>query len=102
MTASPSSSTRNCVVVPSVEGPGGPLSEASTPPFSSKGKGVIPKKIRAALGLKVGAQFVGGADRDFVIFKVLDPASLRGFSSLVGAFWQAAKRAGLRPADIDK
>jgi AbrB family looped-hinge helix DNA binding protein len=78
------------------------MSEAATTTLSSKGQVVIPEEIRARLGLKAGAQFVVVADRDVVIFKVLDPPALGEFASLVARARQAAKRAGLRRADIDK
>jgi AbrB family looped-hinge helix DNA binding protein len=78
------------------------MSEAATTTLSSKGQVVIPEEIRVRLGLRAGAQFVVVADRDVVIFKVLDPPALSEFTSLVGRARQAAKRAGLRPADIVK
>ena len=78
------------------------MSEAATTTLSSKGQVVIPEEIRVRLGLKVGAQFVVVADRDVVIFKVLDPPALSEFTSLVAQARQAAKRAGLRPADVAK
>lgn len=78
------------------------MNEAATTTLSSKGQVVIPEEIRARLGLKAGAQFVVVADRDVVIFKVLDPPALGEFTSLVARARQAAKRAGLRPADVAK
>lgn len=78
------------------------MSEAATTTLSSKGQVVIPEEIRARLGLKAGAQFVVVADRDVVIFKVLDPPALGEFTSLVARARHAAKRGGLRPADIAK
>ena len=68
--------------------------------MSSKGQVVIPEAIRSRLGLKAGAQFVVVADRDVVIFKVLDPPALGEFETLVGRARQAAKRSGLRQADV--
>jgi len=73
---------------------------AAATTLSSKGQVVIPKEIRQRLGLKVGTQFVVVADRDVVIFKVLDPPALGEFTTLVARARQAAKRSGLRPADI--
>lgn len=78
------------------------MSEAATTTLSSKGQVVIPEEIRARLGLRVGVQFVVVADRDVVILKVLDPPALGEFTSLVGRARQAAKRAGLRRADVAK
>jgi AbrB family looped-hinge helix DNA binding protein len=76
--------------------------EAATTTLSSKGQVVIPEEIRVRLGLKAGAQFVVVADRDVVIFKVLDPPALGEFTALVARARQAAKRAGLRPNDVAK
>lgn len=76
------------------------MTAAATTTLSSKGQVVIPEEIRERLGLKVGAQFVVIADRDVVIFKVLDPPALGEFTALVARARQAAKRSGLRPADI--
>jgi len=78
------------------------MSEAATTTLSSKGQVVIPEEIRERLGLKAGAQFVVVADRDVVIFKVLDPPALGKFTSLVARARQAAKRTGLRQADVEK
>jgi hypothetical protein len=52
------------------------------------------------LGLKAGAQFVVVADRDVVIFKVLDPPALNEFATLVARARQAARRSDMRQADI--
>ena len=76
------------------------MSAAATTTLSSKGQVVIPEEIRERLGLKAGAQFVVVADRDVVIFKVLDPPALREFAPLMARARQAARRAGLRQADI--
>jgi AbrB family looped-hinge helix DNA binding protein len=78
------------------------MSEAATTTLSSKGQVVIPEEIRVRLGLRAGTQFVVVADRDVVIFKVLDPPALSEFASLVARARQVAKRAGLRPADVVK
>ena len=56
---------------------------AATTTLSSKGQVVIPEQIRERLGLKAGAQFVVLAERDVVIFKVLDPPTLSEFAPLV-------------------
>lgn len=76
------------------------MSAAATTTLSSKGQVVIPEEIRERLGLKAGAQFVVVADRDVVIFKVLDPPALREFAPLLAKARQAAKRSGLRQADV--
>ena len=76
------------------------MSDAATTTLSSKGQVVIPEEIRARLGLKAGAQFVVVGDRDVVVFKVLEPPALRDFEALVGKARRAAKRTGLRPAEV--
>lgn len=78
------------------------MGDAATTTLSSKGQVVIPEEIRARLGLKTGAQFVVVADRDVVIFKVLDPPSLTEFARLADHARRVAKRSGLRQADIAK
>ena len=76
------------------------MSTAATTTLSSKGQVVIPEEIRTRLGLEPGAQFVVIADRDAVIFKLLEPPSLKEFSALIGRARQVAKRTGLTQADI--
>ena len=76
------------------------MSDAATTTLSSKGQVVIPEEIRARLGLKAGAQFVVVGDRDVVVFKVLEPPALRDFEALAGKARRAAKRTGLRPAEV--
>jgi len=78
------------------------MSEAATTTLSSKGQVVIPEEIRSRLGLKPGVQFVVIADRDVVIFKVLEPPALSEFNTLVDKARKAAKRAGMKPTDIEK
>lgn len=76
------------------------MSSASTTTLSSKGQVVIPEEIRERLGLDPGAQFVVIADRDVVIFKLLEPPSLDDFKALVGQARKVAKQTGLTRADI--
>lgn len=76
------------------------MTAAATTTLSSKGQVVIPEEIRERLGLKAGAQFVVVGDRDVVIFKILDPPALGEFGPLVARARQAAKRSGLRQADV--
>ena len=78
------------------------MSEAATTTLSSKGQVVIPEEIRSRLGLKPGVQFVVIADRDVVIFKVLEPPALSEFDNLVNRVRKEAKKAGLKSTDIKK
>ena len=76
------------------------MGTAATTTLSSKGQVVIPEEIRAQLGLEPGAQFVVIADRDVVIFKLLDPPSLKEFAALASRARKVAKQTGMTPADI--
>ena len=78
------------------------MNETATTTLSSKGQVVIPEEIRDRLGLKPGAQFVVIAERDVVILKVLEPPSVHEFTTLLERARKAARRAGLRRADIAK
>ena len=76
------------------------MSSASTTTLSSKGQVVIPEEIRERLGLEPGAQFVVIADRDVVIFKLLEPPALGDFKTLVAQARKVAKQTGLTRGDI--
>lgn len=76
------------------------MTETATTTLSSKGQVVIPEEIRQRLGLKAGAQFVVVADRDVVIFKVLEPPALREFADLSAQARRAARQAGVKPGDV--
>ena len=78
------------------------MSEAATTTLSSKGQVVIPEEIRSRLGLKTGTQFVVIADRDAVIFKVLEPPSLSEFTTLLGRARKVARQTSLERAEIQK
>ncbi|MBK8057888.1 MAG: AbrB/MazE/SpoVT family DNA-binding domain-containing protein [Gemmatimonadetes bacterium] len=76
------------------------MTETATTTLSSKGQVVIPEEIRQRLGLKAGAQFVVVADRDVVIFKVLEPPALHEFAALSAQARRAARQAGVKPGDV--
>jgi len=76
------------------------MTTAATTTLSSKGQVVIPEEIRVQLGLEAGAQFVVIADCDVVIFKLLEPPSLKEFATLVGRARQVAKQTGMTRADV--
>ena len=76
------------------------MGTAATTTLSTKGQVVIPEEIRAQLGLEPGAQFVVIADRDVVIFKLLEPPSLKDFAAIVGRARRIAKQTGMTQADI--
>ena len=68
--------------------------------LSSKGQVVIPEEIRNHLGLSAGDQFIVMGDGDAVILKVITPPKIEEFSKLVGQARSAAKRAGIKKADL--
>jgi len=76
------------------------MGTAATTTLSSKGQVVIPVEIRVQLGLEPGAQFVVIADRDVVIFRLLEPPSLKDFAAIVGRARKVAKQTGMTQADI--
>lgn len=76
------------------------MGTAATTTLSSRGQVVIPEEIRLQLGLEPGAQFVVIADRDVVIFKLLEPPSLKDFAAVVSRARKVAKQTGMTPADI--
>ena len=76
------------------------MGTAATTTLSTKGQVVIPEEIRAQLGLEPGAQFVVIADRDVVIFRLLEPPSLKDFAAIVGRARKIAKQTGMTQTDI--
>jgi AbrB family looped-hinge helix DNA binding protein len=76
------------------------MAEAATTKLSSKGQVVIPEEIRNRLGLEPGVQFVVVGDRDVVILKVLQAPDMAEFDELASRARKAAKRAGLKRADV--
>ena len=76
------------------------MGTAATTTLSTRGQVVIPEEIRAQLGLEPGAQFVVIADRDVVIFRLLEPPSLKDFAAIVGRARKIAKQTGMTQADI--
>jgi AbrB family looped-hinge helix DNA binding protein len=78
------------------------MGEAATTTLSTKGQVVIPEEIRSRLGLKPGTQFVVIADRDAVIFKVLEPPSLEEFKELLRRAKRVARETGLTREEVKK
>ena len=76
------------------------MGTAATTTLSTKGQVVIPEEIRAQLGLEPGAQFVVIADRDVVIFRLLEPPSLKDFAAIVGRARRIARRTGMTQTEI--
>lgn len=76
------------------------MQTVSTTKMSSKGQVVIPERIRKALSLEAGAQFVVLAEGDVVVLKVISPPSLREFDSVIERAREQARTAGMEPEDI--
>ena len=77
------------------------MTDAATTTLSSKGQVVIPEEIRSRLGLKAGTKFVVVADRDAVIFKVLEPPSLEEFKTLTKKARKVARETGLTREEVE-
>jgi AbrB family looped-hinge helix DNA binding protein len=76
------------------------MESLATTRLSSKGQVVIPEEIRERLGLKEGTQFVVVGERDVVILKSIAPPSMEEFDELVRSARGAARKAGMKPADV--
>ena len=72
----------------------------ATTRMSSKGQVVIPETIRKQLKLEEGAQFIVVGDADVIILKAITPPDLGEFDTLIQKARQQAKKAGLKPKDI--
>lgn len=77
------------------------MTTLSTTRMSSKGQVVIPEAIRQELGLETGAQFVVMGGRDAIILKSISPPSPAEFRALLKKARQQARKAGVKPADVD-
>ena len=78
------------------------MESLATTKLSSKGQVVIPEEIRQRLGLKEGTKFVVVGDRDVVILKTISPPAMAEFDALVRAARGAARKAGVKPADVKR
>lgn len=76
------------------------MATLATTKLSSKGQVVIPEEIRERLGLKEGTQFVVLGERDVVILKSIAPPAMEEFDDLVHRARGAARKAGLKRADV--
>lgn len=78
------------------------MESPATTRLSSKGQVVIPEEIRLRLGLKEGTQFVVVGDRDVVILKTIAPPAMSEFDELVRTARGAARKSGMKPADVKR
>ena len=74
----------------------------ATTRLSSKGQVVIPEEIRTALGLGPGTRFVVLSEGDVVILKRIDAPARSEVRALAAKARRQARRAGLKPADVEK
>ena len=70
--------------------------------MSTKGQIVLPKKIRTALNLDAGTQFVVFSDKDNILLKPIKEPKLAEFEAVLCNFEKWAKEAGVTEADIDE
>ena len=73
----------------------------STTKMSSKGQVVIPEEVRDRLQLREGAQFVVVGRGDTVVLKVISEPSLEQFDDLLSEARSQAKKAKLKPDDVE-
>ena len=78
------------------------MESLATTRLSSKGQVVIPEEIRRRLGLKEGTQFVVVGDGDVVILKSIAAPAMREFDELLRSARGAARKAGMKPADVKR
>ena len=76
------------------------MSSYATTRLSSKGQVVIPEEVRNQLGLKEGDQFVVIGEGDAVILKAITPPRLEEFDTLLLQARVAARKAGIKKADV--
>ena len=72
----------------------------ATTRMSSKGQVVIPERIRDALRLKSGDEFLVLGQGDVVILKAITPPSMDDFDHLVSEARKQARQAKLKPGDV--
>jgi AbrB family looped-hinge helix DNA binding protein len=72
----------------------------ATTKLSSKGQVIIPEKIRNDLGLSEGDQFVVIGEGNAVILKTINPPKIEEFHRLLGQARSAARKAGMKRADV--
>jgi AbrB family looped-hinge helix DNA binding protein len=78
------------------------MTALATTRLSSKGQVVIPDEIRKALGLESGARFVVLSEGDVVMLKRIDAPARSEVRTLAAKVRRKARRAGVKPADIEK
>ena len=70
--------------------------------MSTKGQIVLPKKIRTALNLNAGTQFVVFSDKDNILLKPIKEPNLAEIEAVLANFQRWAKEVGVTETDIDE
>ena len=70
--------------------------------MSTKGQIVLPKKIRTALNLNAGTQFIVFSDNDNILLKPIKEPKLAEFEAVLASFQKWVKEVGVAEADIDE
>ena len=70
--------------------------------MSTRGQIVLPKKIRSALKLDAGTQFVVFSDQGNILLKPITEPKLSDFEALLKKANRWAEEKGLRESDIDR
>ena len=69
--------------------------------MSTKGQIVLPKKIRSALNLDAGPQFIVFSDQGNILLKPISEPKLSDFDAVLKKAKQWALETGLQESDID-
>jgi len=68
--------------------------------MSTKGQIVLPKKIRSAMNLDAGTQFIVFSDQGTILLKPITEPKLSDFDAVIKKAKSWAEKAGLQEADI--
>lgn len=69
--------------------------------MSTRGQVILPKKIRTALKLDAGTQFIVFSDSGNILLKPIKAPSVAEFDSLLKKAQQWASESGMKESDID-
>ena len=70
--------------------------------MSTRGQIVLPKKVRTALKLDAGTQFIVFSDNDNILLKPIKEPKLSDFEQLLSKAQQFASDNGMQETDIDE
>lgn len=70
--------------------------------MSTRGQIVLPKRIRTALKLEAGTQFVVFSDNDNILLKPIKEPDVTDFEALLSKAQEWAENAGMKAADIEE